>query len=130
MKITIDTKEDHPDEIKRVVSFLQKHLEEKGENVYSNEPEFTNIFAEEKPEPQQDTPQENTGFVNIFADDFGKQESSQETSVPQETSTQESTDVLGNFFNEDIPTEETTETTEEEKEEEKPRFSLFDLETY
>lgn len=129
MKITIDTKEDHPDEIRRIISFLQNHLDGKGEQIHSNSPAFTNIFAEESSNsaPQEGSSQENSGFVNIFADDFGQKESSQETP----DAAQGNTDVLGNFFGEGAPdSTQTTEENTEEKKEEKPKFSLFDLETY
>ena len=129
MKITVDTKQDHPDEIKRAISFLQQHLRERGHSVEDNSNTgFMNPFADETPsEPQQDNIE--PGFMNIFGDD----NQSTPTESSDSTPTPESTDVLGNFFGENsstvIPDEpENTET--EEKNEPRPRFSLFDLVTY
>ena len=133
MKITVDTKQDHPDEIKRAISFLQQHLRENGHSVEDNSNTgFMNPFADETPsEPQQNNVEQ--GFMNIFGDD--------NQSTPTETSSDsnpslEGTDVLGNFFgdNSSTTTLDETENTETEDEKEdngpRPRFSLFDLETY
>ncbi len=64
MKIEIDTKEDSPEEIKKVIKMLQ-HLV--GEHSYTNQP---NIF-----EDSSTTPTEST---NAFASMFGDSEEQKE----------------------------------------------------
>lgn len=60
MKITIDTKEDSPEEIKRIVGFLSSLVGER--EIMSNR----NIFDDSKPS------ESGSAFVNMFGSDDNK----------------------------------------------------------
>jgi len=62
MKISIDTKEDSHEEIRKIIKMLQSLV---GENAYSNQP---NIFADNPPSPTNENPGLSV-FGAIFGDD-------------------------------------------------------------
>ncbi|MCK5789066.1 MAG: hypothetical protein KAH32_08700, partial [Chlamydiia bacterium] len=69
MKITIDTKEESKEEIKKLISFLQKLIDEDSYSSYSSEsPEPTagafNMFSDNS----QDTSSSSSGYTNIFGE--------------------------------------------------------------
>ena len=78
MKITIDTKEDSPEEIKNIIKMLSSLIEEK---VLTNK---QNIFEDSSPEI---TPQKNV-FGNIFNNAETKSEA--ETKTTEETKIEKS----------------------------------------
>jgi hypothetical protein len=82
MKITIDTKEDSPTEIKRVITMLQ-HLV--GEGARTNAPR--NIFEDDTPilagsEPTEESSEPTNAFANMFG------------SAPTTPSTDEETETI------------------------------------
>ena len=132
MKISIDTKEDSHEEIKKVIKMLQNLVGESQE-IFSNEP--------------ISSPQETTSaFNNIFGDADDSQNSStqaetstetaQETQPQSEEMPQSTEDLFAELFNEEeIKKMDTAKAKEEEEdeEEETPQAKFkkkFDIEFY
>ncbi len=68
MKITIDTKEDSHEEIKKVISLL-KHLVGEGKGIYMNEPEHnTDIFSDNASSSKESGKGSNGGLFSMFGD--------------------------------------------------------------
>ena len=76
MKVTIDTKEDSMDDIKKVVHLLTHILERKGEsvNLESNTPVDTtnmmSMFSDEPVEPKKDIPDNLRLILNRYQNTF------------------------------------------------------------
>ena len=90
MKITIDTKEDSKDEIKKIIQMLSNLLEVENKDVYVNK---SNIFsddnaaAESSVADKEEIEKVETAFGSIFNDpetnnDVEKEESSEENKEP------------------------------------------------
>ena len=82
MKITIDTKEDSKDEIKRIIHMLSNLLERENKEVYVNK---SNIFSDDNAAAsntnKEETEKVETAFGSIFNSPTSntKEESSEET---------------------------------------------------
>jgi len=84
MKITIDTKEDSPEEIKKVVAMLSHLIE--------NKPAYTNIFEDSSSTLPSETSTESTEsqpgniFGAMFGDSSTESTDTQEKEEPEEPS--------------------------------------------
>ena len=115
MKISIDTKEDSHEEIRKVIKMLQ--------NLVGGQEVFTN-------QPSQET---TSPFANIFGDTFQATPTSSEVqnknAQTQETS--ESTeDLLAELFSEEELKKMDTATIKNEDEEIKPKEKKYNIELY
>lgn len=120
MKVSIDTKEDSHDEIKKVIRMLQ-NLVGDSEEIFINQP------AESSAQPAENT------FTNIFGDASSSQESAtssetqeaktEEAAEEVQEQTSESTeDLFAELFNEEeIKKMNQVQVKEEEAEEELPK---------
>ena len=86
MKITIDTKEDSHQDIRKVIAMLNKLVEhssldrghsnmfgdnnssEESSSISENSSAFTNMFGDSSPSEESSSDSENNGYVNIFGD--------------------------------------------------------------
>ena len=108
MKISIDTKEDSHEEIKKVIRMLQNIVGESGE-----------IFTNAASPAENGSITGETAFNNIFKEENKKEESIQSSPAPEQI--QESTeDIFAELFNDkDL---EKIKQSEEESEEEEEAF--------
>jgi hypothetical protein len=84
MKISIDTKEDSHDDIRKVIKMLQ-HLV--GEDSYSNYKPSRNIFEDSS--PSLPVAEQSSSPTNAFSSMFGSDETIQNTPVVKETVSEE-----------------------------------------
>ena len=117
MKISIDTKEDSHEEIKKVIMMLQ-NLVGDSQEVFTNEPQgaaaspMTNIFGDISPSPVAETPLEATSTDTI--------QTNQETAA-EETS-QSTEDLFAELFSEEeLKKMETNPAKEDDEKEELPK---------
>jgi len=116
MKVSIDTKEDSHEEIRKVIKMLQ-NLVGDSEEIFTNQP------AESSAQPAE------SAFANIFGDASSSQESinsseTQETQTEKaaEETTESTEDLFAELFNEEeIKKMNQDQVKEEEAEEELPK---------
>ena len=106
MKISVDTKEDSPEEIKKVIKMLQ-HLV--GERSYSNQ---SNIFSDDAPNN------------NIFSDDNASNNLSDEDSPSDQP-----TNAFSAMFGDNSPSPSTEESSTEEETEEETEEKKLDMDS-
>lgn len=119
MKISIDTKEDSRDDIKKVIKMLQ-NLVGDSQEIFTNQPEAV---------------QETSPIANIFGDTSALSESSstilETTQETQKEQTSESTeDLFAELFSEDELKKMDNAKGDEEEEEIKSKGKKYSIELY
>ena len=136
MKLSIDTKEDSHEDLKKVIKMLQ-HIVGDSQEVFTNQPSaseapsnpFANIFGDNSSVSNVQSPVENSS-ISLSA---GEPAASSETPAPAASESTE--DLFAELFSEeDIKKMESVKTPEDEDEEEeaetKPKSKKHDIEFY
>ena len=124
MKISVDTKEDSHDDLRKVIKMLQ-HLVGDNQEIFINQPT-----------PESGTENSGSPFANIFGDTPSTPETSTITSeTTQETAeetSQSTEDLFAELFSEEeLKKMDTAKIKDEEEETEiKPKSKKYDIEFY